>query len=51
MSNAERLDAGLNQSSVHVDFVVGSKDLSVYGVHEDGIEEPIIADGEWGFTV
>jgi aminopeptidase len=51
MSNTEKLDAGLNQSSVHVDFVVGSRDLSVFGVHQDGAEEPVIADGEWGFTV
>ncbi|MGC2241848.1 MAG: aminopeptidase [Acidimicrobiia bacterium] len=51
MTEAERLDAGLNQSSVHVDFVVGSSDLSVFGVHQDGTEEPIISNGEWGFSV
>jgi aminopeptidase len=51
MTNAERLDAGLNQSSLHVDFVVGSNELSVFGRHEDGTEEPIISKGEWGFTV
>jgi aminopeptidase len=51
MSNAERLEAGLNQSSLHVDFVVGSKELSVFGIHRDGTEEPIINKGEWGFTV
>ncbi|MGA7096549.1 MAG: aminopeptidase [Acidimicrobiia bacterium] len=51
MTEAERLDAGLNQSSVHVDFVVGSSDLSVFGVHRDGTEEPIISNGEWGFSV
>ena len=51
MSSAEKLDAGLNQSSVHVDFVVGSRELSVFGVHQDGTEEPIIAKGEWGFAV
>ena len=47
----ERLEVGLNQSSIHVDFVVGSPELSVYGVHEDGGEEPIIVNGEWGFSV
>jgi aminopeptidase len=51
MSSAERLEAGLNQSSVHVDFVVGSSELHVFGVHEDGTEEPIITRGEWGFDV
>lgn len=36
MSPAEPVDAGLNQGSVHVDFVVGSKELAVFGGHEDG---------------
>lgn len=51
MSDEERVEAGLNQSSVHVDFVVGSPELTVYGVDEEGNEEPIILNGEWGFTV
>lgn len=51
MSTEERVEAGLNQSTVHVDFVVGSPEVSVYGVLEDGSEEPIILDGEWGFSV
>lgn len=51
MSAEERLEVGLNESTVHVDFVVGSADLSVYGVLEDGVEEPIISNGEWGFSV
>ena len=42
---------GSNESPIHVDFVVGSPQLSVYGVTGDGSEEPIIADGEWGFEV
>jgi aminopeptidase len=51
LSPKEQLDAGLNQSSVHVDFVVGSNELTVFGVHEDGTEEAIISNGEWGFAV
>lgn len=51
MSKDERVAAGLNQSSVHVDFVVGSPELSVYGLREDGTEEPIISKGEWGFSL
>jgi aminopeptidase len=50
LSPDERLAAGLNQSAVHVDFVVGSPQVSVYGVTADATEEPIIAHGEWGFT-
>lgn len=40
---------GLNYSNVHVDFVVGSREMDVFGVGEDGAEEPIILGGEWGF--
>ncbi len=50
LSVDERLAAGLNQSSVHVDFVVGSPDVSVHGVSPDGSEEPIILGGEWAFS-
>jgi aminopeptidase len=50
MSGKDRLAVGLNQSVVHADFVVGSPDVSVHGVTADGSEEPIILDGEWGFT-
>jgi len=49
MSPDELESAGLNQSTTHVDFVVGSPDLNVYGVRADGTEEPIISGGEWGF--
>lgn len=50
LSTDDRLAAGLNQSVVHADFVVGSPQVSVHGVTADGSEEPIILDGEWGFT-
>ncbi|MBT8213603.1 MAG: aminopeptidase, partial [Acidimicrobiia bacterium] len=50
MSADELLAAGLNQSTTHVDFVVGSPDLDVFGATADGSEEPIISNGEWGFT-
>jgi aminopeptidase len=51
LSQDDRIDAGLNQSSIHVDFVVGSNELSVFGSHEDGTEEPIISNGEWAFAI
>jgi len=49
MNPEQRLDAGLNFSNVHVDFVVGSPDLTVFGVLADGGEEPVIESGEWAF--
>lgn len=51
MSTDERVAVGLNQSSVHVDFVLGSPQLDVFGTYEDGSEEPIMANGEWAFSV
>ncbi len=50
LSNDELQTAGLNQSSTHVDFVVGSPELDVYGISAEGTEEPIISNGEWGFS-
>ncbi len=50
MSPDELTEAGLNQSTAHVDFVVGSDELDVFGVLDNGTEEPIITNGEWGFT-
>ncbi len=51
LDQEQKLEAGLNRSNVHVDFVLGSPEVSVFGVSEDGSEEPIISNGEWGFTV
>jgi aminopeptidase len=50
MSPDEQEQAGINHSSVHVDFVVGSDQLNVFGLTADGREEPIIAGGEWAFS-
>ena len=51
MNPQERIEAGLNDSPIHVDFVIGSPELDVYGVRADGGEEPILLNGEWGFDV
>lgn len=51
MTRDEQIEAGLNHSTTHVDFVVGSKELIVTGVTRDGVEEAIIESGEWAFEV
>lgn len=38
---------GLNYSTTHVDFMVGTKDLSITGIKSDGTEVPIFIDGNW----
>ena len=42
---------GGNQSLVHIDFMIGSHEMNVDGLKEDGTAEPIMRDGEWAFEV
>ncbi len=42
---------GINDSVTHVDFMIGTSDLSVIGVTADGREVPIFDGGEWAFEV
>jgi aminopeptidase len=39
--------AGGNRSAVHVDFMIGSDELDVDGVRQDGGTEPLLRKGEW----
>ena len=36
-----------NQSSIHVDFMIGSNELDVTGVRQDGTEVPLLREGAW----
>ena len=38
---------GLNDSVEHVDFMIGTADLAVTGISENGEKTPLFADGEW----
>ena len=38
---------GINDSIIHVDFMVGAEDLSIDGVRPDGTEVPVFRDGTW----
>lgn len=38
---------GLNVSAIHVDFMVGSDELDVFGQTEDGVWQPIFEKGHW----
>jgi aminopeptidase len=37
----------INQSAVHVDFMIGSDDVGVSGVTHDGDEVPVLRGGAW----
>lgn len=41
----EQLKRGVNISKTHVDFMIGSRDLSVVGVTHDGNEIKVIENG------
>jgi len=47
LSNDERHAQGVNHSSIHTDFMIGSDDLEVSGVSAGGEAVPILAQGEW----
>jgi len=47
MSEEELDKNGVNDSLVHVDFMVGSKDLSIDGIDENGTITAIFRDGNW----
>lgn len=38
---------GYNKSIVHVDFMIGSKDLSIIGIKEDGTEIAVFENGDF----
>lgn len=47
MTKEELAAAGLNDSITHVDFMVGTADLSITGYTRDGREVPIFIDGNF----
>ena len=42
-------EMGVNDSMIHVDFMIGSEDLSIDAVCEDGNIVPIFRNGNWAF--
>ena len=47
MTPEEAKNHGLNDSMIHVDFMIGTEDLSIVGYDKDGKEYQIFKDGEW----
>jgi aminopeptidase len=46
-SPEERHERGVNQSSIHTDFMIGSDDLEVDGITEQGEAVPLLRNGDW----
>jgi aminopeptidase len=47
MSKEELEEAGVNQSATHVDFMLGTDDLTITGYTTEGVAVPIFEDGTW----
>jgi len=47
LSEDERHERGVNQSSIHTDFMIGANDVEIDGVTAAGEAVPILRDGDW----
>ena len=47
LTTAEAQKRGINDSIIHVDFMVGSEDLAIDGIRADGSSSPIFRNGTW----
>jgi aminopeptidase len=47
MAEDERIAAGINASSIHLDVMIGGPTVDVSGVRPDGSEVTILRQGEW----
>src|SRR3954454_17181477 len=43
----EEAAARMNESDIHIDFMIGSPDLTVTGVTRDGDRVPVLVEGSW----
>ena len=37
----------MNESQIHIDFMIGADDVSVTGVTADGERVPVLVGGDW----
>lgn len=47
MSSEELAESGVNSSITHVDFMIGSAEMDIDGIHQDGTVEPVFRKGNW----
>ncbi|CFO29604.1 leucyl aminopeptidase [Staphylococcus aureus] len=47
MTTEEKIEHGLNDSLIHVDFMIGSPDLTIYGITQNGEKELVFEQGNW----
>ena len=49
MTREELAAKGVNDSMIHVDFMVGSKELNITGYTRDGKAVQVFKNGNWAF--
>lgn len=47
MTKDQLLEKGMNQSHTHVDFMMGSPEMNIDGINDDGTTVPIFRNGDW----
>jgi aminopeptidase len=47
LGSEELRKIGFNESMIHVDFMIGSKDLCIDGVKANGTVHPVFRNGDW----
>ena len=45
----ECYEKGINESMIHVDFMIGTEDLSITAITRDGKRVPVFENGNWAF--
>ena len=51
LTDEEFNSAGGNTSITHVDFMIGSPQMDIDGIKDDGTREPVMRSGDWAFDV
>lgn len=51
LTDKDFISAGGNVSLNHVDFMIGSSQMDIDGIKEDGTREPVMRAGEWAIAV
>ncbi|GMX64750.1 aminopeptidase [Paenibacillus elgii] len=51
MKEEELSRHGANSSLVHIDFMIGSADMNIDGITQDGVREPVFRAGNWALPV
>ena len=47
LSTEEAKEKGINDSMIHVDFMIGTRDLDIVGIDAEGNKHQIFKNGEW----